>query len=392
MKAHSFNTQRRQLLRLSGLVLGTLLTQSFWTSRNSWASSTPLSSVGPLQLSDKNGVRLPKGFTSRIVAVSGQNLFGYRWHSAPDGGATFATEDGGWIYVSNSEIDKKMGGTGALRFNSEGTVISAYSILKNTSRNCSGGTTPWQTWLSCEEIERGYVWECDPFGKNKAQVKAELGCFRHEAIAFDVNSNKLYLTEDQPDGCLYRFTPYEMMDSGHVSLDEGFLEVAEVIVSGHAKIIRWHRLPDPSAAAIETRKQVKHCTQFNGGEGIWYYGGKVYFTTKGDNRVWVYNTQNHSLHIIYDASHYTSPILIGVDDITSNELGELLVAEDKGNMQIVILSGSTIKPLLQLVGHDQSEITGLAFSPDGSRLYFSSQRGKTGRNENGVTFEISGFQ
>jgi hypothetical protein len=104
------------------------------------------------------------------------------------------------------------------------------------------------------------------------------------------------------------------------------------------------------------------------------------------------NTQNHSLHIIYDASHYTSPVLIGVDDITSNELGELLVAEDKGNMQIVILSGSTIKPLLQLVGHDQSEITGLAFSPDGSRLYFSSQRGKTGRNENGVTFEISGFR
>ncbi len=68
------------------------------------------------------------------------------------------------------------------------------------------------------------------------------------------------------------------------------------------------------------------------------------------------------------------------------------MAEDKGNMQIVILSGSTIKPLLQLVGHDQSEITGLAFSPDGSRLYFSSQRGKTGRNENGVTFEISGFR
>lgn len=99
MKARSFNTQRRQLLRLGGLMLGTLLTQPFWTSRNSWANSTTLSSVGPLQLSDKNGVRLPKGFTSRIVAISGQNLFGYRWHSAPDGGATFATEDGGWIYV-----------------------------------------------------------------------------------------------------------------------------------------------------------------------------------------------------------------------------------------------------------------------------------------------------
>jgi hypothetical protein len=46
--------------------------------------------------------------------------------------------------------------------------------------------------------------------------------------------------------------------------------------------------------------------------------------------------------------------------------------------------------MLQLVGHNISEITGPAFSPDGSRLYFSSQRGKTGRIEDGVTFEITG--
>lgn len=392
MKVPFYNAQRRQFLRLSGLALGALFTQPNLISRNAWASAFPLSSVSSLQLSDKNGVRLPKGFTSRIIAVSGQNLFGYRWHPAPDGGATFATDDGGWIYVSNSEIDKKMGGAGAIRFNAEGKPINAYSILKNTSRNCSGGATPWSTWLSCEEVERGYVWECDPFGKNKAQAKPELGCFRHEAIAFDVNRNKVYLTEDEPDGCLYRFTPYETLDSGHVSLDEGFLEVAEIVVSGQTRMIQWHRLPDPSASEIETRKQVKRCTHFNGGEGIWYDQGTIYFTTKGDNRVWAYNTQNHLLHIIYDASHYTSPVLMGVDDITSNHLGELLVAEDKGNMQIVILSGSTIKPLLQIVGHDKSEVTGLAFSPDGSRLYFSSQRGKTGRDENGVTFEISGFQ
>ena len=85
-------------------------------------------------------------------------------------------------------------------------------------------------------------------------------------------------------------------------------------------------------------------------------------------------------------------MLTGVDDIISNATGELLVAEDGGDLQIVIItkSGET-KPLLQLVGHDRSEITGPAFSPDGSRLYFSSQRGKTGLSEDGITFEISGF-
>ena len=115
----------------------------------------------------------------------------------------------------------------------------------------------------------------------------------------------------------------------------------------------------------------------------------VYFTTKGDNRVWAYDTHTHHLDIIYDAARYASPALSGVDNIITNAVGELLVAEDGGNMQIVILSDKIIKPLLQLVGHDHSEITGPAFSPDGLRLYFSSQRGKTGRNENGVTFEIT---
>jgi len=70
----------------------------------------------------------------------------------------------------------------------------------------------------------------------------------------------------------------------------------------------------------------------------------------------------------------------------------LRVAEDGGDLQIVVItkSGETI-PLLQLVGHDRSEITGPAFSPDGSRLYFSSQRGMTGRSADGITFEITGF-
>ncbi|HBV22011.1 MAG TPA: hypothetical protein DEF07_09880, partial [Nitrosomonas sp.] len=36
------------------------------------------------------------------------------------------------------------------------------------------------------------------------------------------------------------------------------------------------------------------------------------------------------------------------------------------------------------------EITGPAFSPDGSRLYFSSQRGISGKPEDGITFEITG--
>jgi len=44
--------------------------------------------------------------------------------------------------------------------------------------------------------------------------------------------------------------------------------------------------------------------------------------------------------------------------------------------------------VMRLVGHDDSEITGPAVSPDGTRLYFSSQRGTAGKSEEGITFEV----
>ncbi|MDH5552587.1 MAG: PhoX family protein, partial [Nitrosomonas sp.] len=94
--------------------------------------------------------------------------------------------------------------------------------------------------------------------------------------------------------------------------------------------------------------------------------------------------------IVYNAAFYLWPVLTGVDNITANANGDLLVAEDGGNMQIVVVTNEAAHPLLQIVDQNRSEITGPAFSPDGSRLYFSSQRGKTGRSEDGITYEITG--
>jgi len=139
-----------------------------------------------------------------------------------------------------------------------------------------------------------------------------------------------------------------------------------------------------------TRRQVDRGTRFDGGEGIWFHEGMIYFTTKGDDRIWSYDTRSKMLAIVYNAAFYLHPVLSGVDNITVNAAGELLVAEDGGDMQIVIVAPGAIRPLLQVVGQDRSEITGPAFSPDGSRLYFSSQRGASGKPEGGVTYEITG--
>lgn len=389
MRMNQFEPQRRKLLKYSLIGGLGVFFSGHWLSASAQAASLIHAARDGLLPPDRNGIRLPQGFRSRIVARSGQPLFHYRWHAAPDGGATFATPDGGWIYVSNSELDKQQGGVGALRFDRQGECIDAYAILTNTTRNCAGGHTPWQTWLSCEEYDRGQVWECDPFNQQPPRLRPALGTFNHEAVAVDTLHKQLYLTEDKPDGCLYRYTANRYDAAGNPDLDDGVLEVAEVI-DGRIGAVRWHPLPDPQAMHTPTRHQVDRGTRFDGGEGIWFHEGMIYFTTKGDDRIWSYDTRSKMLAIVYNAAFYLRPVLSGVDNITVNAAGELLVAEDNGDMQIVIVAPGAIRPLLQIVGQDRSEITGPAFSPDGSRLYFSSQRGASGKPEDGVTYEITG--
>ena len=83
-------------------------------------------------------------------------------------------------------------------------------------------------------------------------------------------------------------------------------------------------------------------------------------------------------------------MLTGVDNITIAPSGEIYVAEDGGDMQVVILtqSGETF-PIAQVPGQEGSEITGPAIYEN--RLYFSSQRGVGPfSGEGGITYEITG--
>ncbi|GAA3395856.1 alkaline phosphatase PhoX [Streptomyces roseoviridis] len=380
--------ERRSFLR--GAVMGTSAAAFGYTLMRGAAYAAPAQPgagpYGALGAADANGIQLPAGFTSRVIARSGQTVPGtsYVWHSAPDGGACYA--DGtGWIYVSNSEISST-GGASAIKFNSSGGVTSAYRILSNTNRNCAGGKTPWNTWLSCEEVDTGYVYETDPWGVNPATRRAAMGRFNHEAAAADPVRRVIYLTEDKSDGRFYRFVP-----GTWGNLSSGTLQV---LVAGSATSgsFTWQNVPDPDGSPTATRYQVSGAKVFNGGEGCHYANDAVWFTTKGDGRVWKLNLAAGTYELAYDDSLVVGGApLTGVDNITGSSSGDLFIAEDGGNMEIcVITPDDVVAPFLRINGQSSSEICGPAFSPDGKRLYFSSQRGTSGSSSGGITYEVTG--
>lgn len=374
---------RRTFLGASVLGLGTVaLGGSLWRSAADPVNTT-VGPYGPLLPADSNGVQLPAGFTGRIVARTGKSVAAtsYRWHPAPDGGACFP-DGAGWIYVSNSEV-RDTGGAGAIRFAADGSITDAYRILDGTDRNCAGGPTPWGTWLSCEEVSGGRVYETDPRGERKAVLRPGMGRFTHEAAAVDPVRRVVYLTEDEPDGCFYRFRP-----AAWPELTEGDLEV--LCGQGPDQPVTWRPVSDPSARRTSTRDQVSGALRFDGGEGAWYGEDGCWFTTKGDNRVWRYDAARARLNVIFDGASAWAQIDT-VDNITASQAGEVFVAEDGPDMQIcTIIGGNQVAPFLSIPDHDDSEVTGPAFSPDGTRLYFSSQRGEGGDSDDGITYEVTG--
>jgi hypothetical protein len=199
------------------------------------------------------------------------------------------------------------------------------------------------------------------------------------------------MTEDEDDGCFYRFTPDVYPD-----LSSGLLEIA---IGEGAGPVSWQEVPNPHGGGLDpTRRQVGAAAHFRGGEGIWYDSGKAYFTTEGDNRIWLFDAAASTIEVLYDPSVVGSGApLNGVDNVTVSQWGDIYVCEDDSDHDICLITPSfEISRFLRLdpaVHIADNELVGVVFSPDGTRMHFGAQRSFAVAGDpysGGVVYEVVG--
>ena len=215
-------------------------------------------------------------------------------------------ENGVWRAVKNDPLNRRITAKTPMKLNWDHPIKGAATVI-GTNSNCSGGITPWKTFITCEENyddcfgeteydandkathrpstsgwERfynyppehyGWVVEVDPM-TGTAQKHIALGRFAHECCTlYELDDKRVvaYSGDDKNDEFLYKF-----ISSKPGSLKEGTLYVANT-VTGKWLPLDWENQPvlknkfkDQTEVLIRVREAAKllGATELNRPEDI----------------------------------------------------------------------------------------------------------------------------
>lgn len=315
-------------LALSGLSRHVLAVQAGLASQ----SLSKTLGYGTL-ISDPNEVLdLPAGFSYQIISALGDMMSdGLEVPDRADGMGCLPLDEDRVVLVRNHELSPPKPGQNNASYTAEINLDFAYDInrqkqalpggtsnliynlktkrlekqfmsLIGTIRNCSGGITPWNTWLTCEESvlkasdeiskDHGYVFEVPASANSLLEAKPikEMGRFNHEAACVDPRTSIVYLTEDRNDSLFYRFipnTPEKLHAGGRlqalVLVQSEKFDTRNWVTSsmqiGQDYAVKWIDLSNVQSPEDDLRMQGydKGAALFARGEGIYWSKNELYF-------------------------------------------------------------------------------------------------------------------